>query len=156
MESIWQYDNEERKPFLFKVKSYFLKSQIKTRLFLSEKEQCIWLGDQGRTGARRADNLRKGTFTLNSSVPSRRRGQAWQGQKGPRGRQGGCWGAGTLAAPRVVRRYPCGGARECGSGGGCYDFCEVQMLNMQMSNRIVLRWIGSLSWFASGQSLAGT
>lgn len=59
-------------------------------------------------------------------------------RRGQEGETGGGWGAGTQPAPGVV-----GGQRlrgQWGEGGEVLaDFHGVQMLNMQMSNRIVRR-----------------
>lgn len=108
-----------------------------------------------------------GTFTLNSNQAVSGAGSGivagpWQGQ---RCRQeaagGGGWAAGTAAALGVTGCYPrrvgVGSVHEKQRGGRgpvLADFHGVQMLNMQMSDRIVRRWIGSPYWLAWGQSPA--
>lgn len=115
-----------------------------------EKERCMWLSDKDRTEARQGSpqtDDQKETFTLNSNRPVSGAGSGIVAgpdrvRRGLEGETGGGWGAGTQPAPGVV-----GGQRlrgQWGEGGEVLaDFHGVQMLNMQMSNRIVRRWIGS-------------
>lgn len=118
-----------------------------------------WTGSPADRGA--------GTFTLNSNQavsgagsgivagPDRVRGVF----KRPQGGEG--WAAGTAAALGVTGCYPhrvgvCDAyeKRRGGRGRVSADFHGLQMLNMQMSDRIVQCWIGSPSWLAWGQSPA--
>lgn len=95
---------------------------------------------QGRIGRPQTD--REGDITLNSTRPVCGAGsgivtgpdRVRRGEEGET--EGGGWGAGTEAAPEVMGHYPCGGS--AGEGREVLaDFHGLQMLNMQMSNRIV-------------------
>lgn len=132
-------------------KMVVVKTVLWICLFLSNV--CVWGGeravhvitaqgpDRGQAGQTDAE---KGTFTLNSTRlvdgagsgivagPDRVR----RGWKGETMEMGGVQGQGL--PPGSWGAYPTGG--QWGDGGLILaDFCVVQMLNMQMSNRIVRR-----------------
>lgn len=135
----------------------------------TKTQWCMWLLTGAEQGPDRAAcrQTQKGTFTLNSTRPVSEAGsgivagpdRVTRGEEraeGGGGRDRGCpWGRGELP-PSDGGRKCAGSVCEWGEGGILVlaDFHGVQMLNMQMSNRIVRRWIGSPSWFALGQSPA--